>query len=403
MISRRHFITESGLLVAGGGLAIAQTEKSTETSVPPVPAAFRMLSAPVLTAPAPDAVSVLWATSHPATGWVEYGETADLGWRATGAAHGLMPFDERCFKVRLNGLRKGTRYFYRVRAAQVDFRNAYKIIRESEVASEVHEFVTPDPSAETARFTVWNDTHENAQTLQALHAAHEKAPGDFLLWNGDITNDIYSEEKMVGQFLSPAGLPFAAKVPLHFVRGNHDVRGPAARRLERFTDVPGNEYFYWFRQGPLAGLVLDTGEDKPDSHPVYAGLNDFAEFRTAQAEWLARTIAHPDFQSAPFRVLFCHIPLWWKNETEVGSFCADGRKKWHDLLVKGRVQVAVSGHTHEAALLPPDALHPYSQLIGGGPKPAAATYIQGEVTRNRLKLTQRRLDGTAQHEVEIPG
>jgi len=401
MISRRHFITESGLLIAGGGLAVAQT-KPAEIPSAPAAAPFRMLCAPVLTAPTPDAMSILWATSGPATGWVEYGETADLGWRVTGAAHGLMPFDERCFKIRLTGLKKGTRYFYRVHAAQVDFRNAYKIVRESEVVSEVHEFVTPDPTAETARFTVWNDTHENAQTLEALHAVHGKAPGDFLLWNGDVTNDIYSEEKMVGQFLSPAGLPFAAKVPLHFVRGNHDVRGPAARRLDRFTDVPENEYFYWFRQGPLAGLVLDTGEDKPDSHPVYAGLNDFAAFRSAQAQWLARVVEEPEFQNAPFRVLFCHIPLWWKDESEVGSFCADGRKKWHDLLAKGRVHVVVSGHTHEAALLSPDASRPYSQLIGGGPKPAAATYIQGEVTQTRLKLTQRKLDGSLQYEIDLP-
>ena len=121
-----------------------------------------------------------------------------------------------------------------------------------------------------------------------------------------------------------------------------------------------------------------------------------------QAQWLARVVEEPEFQNAPFRVLFCHIPLWWKDESEVGSFCADGRKKWHDLLAKGRVHVVVSGHTHEAALLSPDASRPYSQLIGGGPKPAAATYIQGEVTQTRLKLTQRKLDGSLQYEIDLP-
>lgn len=399
MISRRSFLTNSTLLAGGGALATtcALAQDTTATDTPE----FRQLCAPVLTNPAPDAITILWATSGPATGWVEYGETPELGQRAIHSENGLLPFDERCFKVRLHGLKPGTRYHYRVKSVRVDFKNAYKIVREEEVSSEVLSFVTPNPAADTARFTVWNDTHENAETISALQKAHESHLGDFLLWNGDQTNDIYSEEKMVGQFFSPAGLSFANRVPFYYVRGNHDVRGPAARHLDRFTDVPEGRYFYSFRQGPLAALVLDTGEDKPDTHPVYGGLNDFAAFRSAQAEWLAREIERPEFRNAPFRILFCHIPLWWKDEARPGNFCMDGRQKWHDLLVKASIQLVISGHTHETAWLPADASRPYGQIIGGGPKPAAATYMRGEVTRDHFKLTLHKLDGSVLHEVNL--
>lgn len=388
--TRRAFLAASGALAGGVGPARAADP------------AFRLLSAPVLTNPTEDAVTVLWATSAPATGWVEYGTTDALGATAAGGDQGLLPYDERVFKVRLAGLKPGTTYFYRVRAVRVDFRGPYDIRRlENEAAdSAVFRFTTPAADAKEVRFTVWNDTHENADTLKQLHAAHLKGPGDFLLWNGDQTNDITTEERMVSQFLAPGGQPFAATVPYHYVRGNHDVRGPGARHLGRFVDVPGG-YFYAFRRGPLGVLVLDTGEDKPDDHPVYGGLNGFAAFRARQAEWLARAVESPAVADAKFKVLFCHIPLWWLREKETGTYCLDGRKKWHDLLVKAGVRLVISGHTHEPAWLPAEKGRPYGQLIAGGPKPGGATYIRGHATADGLTVTQYKLSGDVLHTVTV--
>jgi predicted phosphodiesterase len=395
-VSRRSFLARSGLL-AGAAASVCATTQAQEAPV--ADEKFRFLSHPVLTNPTPTSMSVLWATSAPATGWVEYGETEALGQRAAGDGQGLLLFDERAFKIQLGALKPGTRYFYRVRAARVDFRGPYDIRRltDQTSASDVHSFVTPNVSAEKVRFTVWNDTHETVETLRQLHAAHAKDPGDFLLWNGDQTNDISTESRMVDQFLSPAGEPFAAKVPYYYVRGNHDVRGFGARHLPRFTDVPHGAYYYTFRQGPLAAIVLDTGEDKPDEHPVYGGLNDFAAFRTRQAQWLAQAIEQPEFREAPYRIVFCHIPLWWRN----GGGCVDGREKWHDLLVKGKVQLVISGHTHQPGWLPAETGRPYGQLVAGGPRPTAATYIRGEASGDRLAITQYRLSGEVLHDVEI--
>lgn len=389
--NRRSFLAASG--VVAGGLGITRAAD---------PVAFNFLSDPVLTNPSSDSVSVLWATSAPATGWVEYGETEKLGAKAGGDDQGLLPYDERAFKVRVSGLKPGTKYFYRIHAVRVDFRGPYDIRRSKTeaVESKVFSFTTPASDAKEVRFTVWNDTHENADTLKKLHEAHAKEPGDFLLWNGDQTNDITTEERMVDQFLRAGGQPFAATVPYQYVRGNHDVRGPGARHLSRFTDVPG-AYYYTFRRGPLGALVLDTGEDKPDDHPVYGGLNGFAAFRSKQAEWLAKAIESPEFKDAKFKVLFCHIPLYWIREKETGTFCGDGRKKWHDLLVKAGVQLVISGHTHEPAWMPAEKGRPYGQLIAGGPKPTAATYIRGHATADGMTVTQYKLSGEVQYTVKL--
>lgn len=396
-ISRRGFVGSA--IVGAGGSALASAADGEASSGP-----FRMLCAPVLTNPTPNGITAIWATSAPATGWIEYGETEQLGMRARGIVQGLAPYEERTIKVRLRGLKPGTRYFYRAVAEHTtyDWHEGIKRASDAAAASEIYDFTTPNPAADEVRFTVWNDTHENDETLRGVFAAHQESPGDFLLWNGDLTNDLYDEPKMVDQFLHPAGLPFAARTPYYFVRGNHDVRGPYARRIAEVTDVPDNRHYYAFRQGPLAAIVLDTGEDKPDDHRFYAGLCDFASFRARQAKWLARAIRQPSFRNAPFRVLFCHIPLWWLNDAHTGTYCLDGQRKWHDLLVEGGVQLVVSGHTHDAQHLSADSRHPYVQLTGGGPKPEQATYLRGQATRDRLIATQHRLDGQVLHTVELP-
>jgi hypothetical protein len=191
------------------------------------------------------------------------------------------------------------------------------------------------------------------------------------------------------------------------VRGNHDTRGPEARKLPGFTGTPEDGcYHYAFRSGPLAALVMDTGEDKPDENPVYGGLAAFNRLKERQTRWLERVVRESWFRNAPFRVLFCHIPLWWnlrhKDPTDFwidyNKICRDS---WSPLLVTAGVKVVISGHTHDYAWLPANDKRPIGQLIGGGPRPMIATFIEGMATRERLTLTMKKLDGTVIHKVEL--
>src|SRR5690606_23030673 len=125
---------------------------------------------------------------------------------------------------------------------------------------------------------------------------------------------IRSDDQIVANTLRPAGSDFAATRPLLFTSGNHDVRGAAARSLaSALVDWPDQGTLgrsFAVRQGPLAIIGLDTGEDKPDRHPVFAGLASFEPYRKAQGVWLEQTLARPDIANAPYIVVFCHIPLW---------------------------------------------------------------------------------------------
>lgn len=76
---------------------------------------------------------------------------------------------------------------------------------EQQVSPE-SSFRTLDPSADTTTFAVWNNTRENAETLKALDKLTNAMKPDFMLWNGDQSNDVHFENQMTGQFLSPRDL-----------------------------------------------------------------------------------------------------------------------------------------------------------------------------------------------------
>ena len=46
-------------------------------------------------------------------------------------------------------------------------------------------------------------------------------------------------------------------------------------RIARLADGSLVQFYYAFRSGPLAALVMDTGEDKPDDSPHFGGMVAF--------------------------------------------------------------------------------------------------------------------------------
>ena len=357
---------------------------------------------PVVTGPAADELCVLQPLQRLATGYLEY--AIDEGeWQRVDADHGgLAPLSEYVLKFRLPPLPPGKKVHYRVVARAVGWVKVRQFYHGEFKAGEphatsTHAFRTLDPSADTTTFAVWNDTHENTETLGALDSLTRPLAPDFLLWNGDQSNDIHFERDMAGQFLAPAGLAIANRWPLAYVRGNHDCRGPAARALTEFTGTPGDRFYYAFRSGPLAAIVLDTGEDKPDESPYLSGMGAFRKMAREQAAWLKEFVQTPWFREAPHKVLFCHIPLWFErpaNSAGASKPAAYIHEYCLSTLVQAGVSVVISGHTHEHRWMPAREGQPLAQLVGGAPAAKNATLIHGTATKTELRLRMTRLDGT---------
>ncbi len=386
-MKRRHFI--GTLALAGAGSALAQNAAST----PPVP----LIRTPmVLMAPRADGIEAVWAVSRLSRGQLEW--VAEDGAKGTAAADsfGFVPQSENVLKVRLSGLKSGMTYRVRSHTTAAD--------NQETITSAWKSFRPLNAAAAGTRFLMWNDTHLNDESIRALHAA--TPAGDFLLWNGDTCNDWKSDDLLVPTLLNPGGCDITEQRPLLLTFGNHDVRGAHAFKMPGIVATPEGRPFYAFRSGPVAVICLHTGEDKPDDHRSFQGRVAFDALRAEQARWLADTIRRPELRDAPYRVVFCHIPLRWTDESvqdysKTGFDRHSGRSRaaWHDALVTWKAQVILSGHTHRSEWLPPTAQFPYGQLTGGCPQLDRATWTEGVADASQLRLKVTNLNGALLHDL----
>ncbi len=397
-MKRRDFLGKvaAGAAAGAAGISTAAAEtKPTKTSL--------LVRTPAsVMAPRADGVEIVWAVSQLARGTVEWKSADGETGVAAADRFGFVPQGDEILRVRLTGLKPGTVYQFRAitRASEGD------AIETGSWKS----FRTLDPAAATTEFVVWNDTHEHAETLRKLHAATPR--GDFLLWNGDTCNNWMREDLLVPTLLHPAGQDITVDRPLLMTWGNHDVRGIWAYKMPEIVATLNGLPYYAFRSGPVAVICLHTGEDKPDHHPSFGGRVAFDPLRLEQSTWLAETIRRPEFRDAPYRIVFCHIPLRWKVEksltaadyagTAYDRFSRRSRDAWHDSLVAWNTQVVISGHTHEAAYLPANVELPYAQLVGGGPELTTATWIEGKANGDALRLVVKNLQGETTHYAEFP-
>lgn len=394
-MKRRAFLSGS---VAGGlgSMAIA-AESSGEAAGGK---SGLMASPAVLMAPRVDGVEVVWAVQRLCRGWVEWREEGGETSLVAADEFGFVPQGDSVMRVRVGNLKPGHAYQVRV------------VVEAADGANERQEgpwkgFRTLDPAGKSAHFVVWNDTHEDHATLKRLHEVTPKA--DFLLWNGDTCNDWHQESWLVPTLLNPGGQDISDGRPLLLAWGNHDVRGKWAFRAQELIATPAGRPFFAFRNGPVAVICLHTGEDKPDSHPSFGGRVAFEPMRREQLEWLKRVTAMPGVRDAPYKVVFCHIPLRWTREPEVtryeageyDHFARECREAWHSALVEWGAQVVISGHTHRPAWIPGNEDFPYAQMVSGGPKRETACWIEGKADAESLKLVMRDLEGKVVHEAEI--
>ena len=146
------------------------------------------------------------------------------------------------------------------------------------------------------------------------------------------------------------------------MRGNHEIRNAYSIQLRELFDYVGNKTYGAFNWGDTRFVMLDCGEDKPDTHWVYYGLNDFTRLREDQAGFLKQELNGQAFRKATKRVLLHHVPLY--GNTDEYQPC---RVLWGKLLEKAPFDVALNAHTHEYAFHPKGALgNNFPVFIGGG-------------------------------------
>ncbi len=390
MVSRRLVITAlplSAFAISADCLLRAQ-----ETAGGSAPA---IASPPVVQHRTPSGFSVVFKTGTLATAWVDWGTSKeDLSHRSFPQHHGLKGASDIALSTRVEhgSDLAGSDIYYRITAVPLSI-DGRTVNYGSEVVGAIHKLRKAD-AGDRVHIAIVNDTHENWETIGKLADRIESVDPDALIWNGDTCNDFHPGKDVAGILLKPGQRGetneggWASSRPLLFVPGNHDARGRLAYHLQ--TCLPGwpggagnsgigLPYCSMHRVGPVAFVTLDTGEDKPDAHPSFQGTAAYEPYREQQAMWLQEVMKKPEFQSAPYKIAICHIPLRGLPGHPDGTvmegfayFSGFGARHWMKPLVDANVQAIVSGHMHQHRIDPATDGLP-TQIVLGGPRLEAAT------------------------------
>jgi len=253
--------------------------------------------------------------------------------------------------ITVTGLEPGTTYNYRfIGRVLVDGSNPYGLVYGIENTYNPSAKVTTLASDATeCRFSVLNDIHFNQELMKELSEPIDPHNCDFLCLNGDIVSYCNSLDTTLKYTFDPIK-KLCSQIPVVYARGNHEGRGMEWHLLPWAFPTNTGEFYYTFRRGPVAFVVLDAGEDKPDSSVEYSGYAQFDQYRAAELEWLKAAVKDPEFASAPIKVCIIHVPAICRKNSWYSQRWIN--KNFVPVLNDAGIDVMISGHHHSHFVCP---------------------------------------------------
>lgn len=322
---------------------------------------------PYLTNLTENSVTVIFNTAQDALCWVELSKWNDgVEWYQGTHPKYYQDVAGRHFVgknhcITIDGLEKGCTYRYRVLGKNVSpkstlrkyaFHSPYAWNPEfgkGTVHARTCTFTTLNPAADSCRFSLVCDIHFDKARYSALLGAMPKN-NDFIVLDGDIVSHCATIDTVINSLFTPIK-SIAANCPLFYARGNHEGRGADFYKLPAYLPTPTGRFYYSFRQGPVAFIVLDAGEDKPDNDIEYFGTAAYDKYRAEELEWLKKAVKEKSFTEAPHKVCIMHIPTfndkeaWYSQKWICDNFAP--------VLNEAGVKLMLSGHHHRYILTKP--------------------------------------------------
>ena len=298
-----------------------------------------------------DGATFAFQTSQPSFSFIELkkeGEEDSNNY--AGSQHGLKQADATFFAIRAEELQPNTTYQYRIHAKEIKSFQPYKVVFGDSIASPWYTFRTIDPKQKGGSIFITSDMHSNPKLLKNLLERCDYKTCTSFFYAGDMMNYMTENgEHPFTSFIDTSVEMFATSIPFEFVRGNHETRGNMARIFPSFFPKQNGKIYGSYLMGDVMVIMLDTGEDKSDTHPVYAGLTDFDNYRSEQARWLEKVVKSKEFKKAKYRIVISHFPLVSDKEWEKGTTwkgCQDASQKFLPILNHAGIDLIVAGHTH---------------------------------------------------------
>jgi len=355
---------------------------------------IRIIHGPYLQNMGQDEVTIVWVTDKNAVSWVELAPDDDTHFYLTErpkffAAKNGVKLEGKVHAVKLTDLKPNTTYRYRVFSQEVLYRQSHNIFYGKVASTAAYRsgpltFTTHHYAKNEITFSMVNDIHGRSDMLKTLLEIAQPAKNDLVFFNGDMVSAIHNQQELFEGFMDVGVESFAKEIPMVYSRGNHETRGPFATEFQTYFSPLSPELYFLVRQGPVCFVVLDCGEDKPDSDIEYSGITVYDQYRTQEAEWLKKAIKQPEFLEAPFKVAICHMPPFpggWHGQQELLD-------KLVPILNGANIDIMLSGHLHRHTRSEPDAQIKFPILASGN-----EAVVKGKVSKNELTLDVIGLDG----------
>ena len=350
------------------------------------PASRILYAAPYLQDLQPSSVDVMFQTRVVSHCWVEYGtDTLHLK-----RARTLLDGQEVCYdienRIRLDSLESGKRYYYRVCAQEIVNYQSYSKTFGETARTPFYSFRMPAASDKDFTAVIFNDLHENREVMAAFGKLLRGMKYDFAVFNGDCLTEPANREQAMHNIAEACRMVDAANHLTFFIRGNHEIRNAYSAGMHSLIGYQEGKTYGAFSWGDTRFVMLDCGEDKPDDHWVYYGLNDFTGLRREQVDFLRQELKSKAFKKADRRILINHIPIW--NNSDKFAPCTE---LWAPLLKKASFDLNVCAHVHSYGFWTAGAEdNPCPVVRGGGPSMKKATMIVLE--KRGDELTMRAVD-----------
>ena len=316
----------------------------------------KIIAGPYIQACGQNEFTVVWQTDCDAVSWVEVAPDDGTHFYNTAreqffhTIHGRRSVG-RWHTVKVTGLDAGTTYRYRVLNKAVVFnpkngRPYYSEGKGSNVyRKEPYRIRTLSNNAKTLRFAIGNDFHDKPELIEQLFSKEIISPKnyDFVLYNGDMVSKFETEQRLVESVINPSVAQFATQVPLFIARGNHETRGAHATAFYNYFPTSTKDPYYTISHGNTFIIVLDGGEDKPDSDIEYHDLVRYDSYREQEAKWLKNVVESPECKNAQVRIVVIHIPpksSGWHGEAEIARLFVP-------ILNSADIDAMFCGHIHK--------------------------------------------------------
>ena len=214
----------------------------------------------------------------------------------------------------------------------------------------------PVNTTDGIKYISFSDVHMNVKAVEKT--ASKMGDYDFLVLIGDLISDVETFDDANYNNLVAYTITKGEK-PVVYARGNHDVKGRYAEKLDEFVGSKNGSFYYNFYFDNIYGLVLDIGEDHDDDWWEYYGTSHYDEYRNLQKEFLEKEIEKKNYDNYEYHLAICHIPVVFVNARHNH---VDIKKDMTALLNQMDIDMFLCGHQHQIMMFEPGLIEPETEL-----------------------------------------